>query len=223
MTAVNVVVLAQSVHVFTDTRASFVGLNAGNLVKCMPLPHMHLAIATRGPQVALDLFARVICERASTFDEALSFLDERGRELPRASWLNSRDAEAWLEPIDLILAGWTRRGPEAAAYFTHEEHGLPAWKIHKIQPILITPRVSSMSFDRLVCSHDRLSEMAAIMQEQAETCPGIVGGYAQETIIDSGGIYTRCLGRMELTRRRDAPASTDVRLPPAFAKHLART
>ncbi|WP_313522247.1 hypothetical protein [Shinella sp.] len=215
MTAVNVLRLEDSVHLFTDTRASAGGLFVAHVPKVNAIPHLSAAIATRGSLGALELISRAACDWARSFEDLKDAFRTNLKDLFEFKWPNPRDAEVWKQPLDIFVVGWSKAGPEAFSIFTHEEHGFPAFELVEIPFVCLTPTVSPLSLDHIGTSTDPVSLMPDIMQQQCDLNPGNVGGFMQHTLVIREGIQTRVLGKMQ--PREKAPA---VNLPEAFARHL---
>ncbi|WP_313526381.1 hypothetical protein [Shinella sp.] len=215
MTSVNILRLEDSVHLFTDTRASAGGLFVAHVPKVNAIPHLSAAIATRGAVGALELISRAACDWARSFDDLKDAFRTKLKDLFEFKWPNPRDAEVWKEPLDVFVIGWSKTGPEAFSIFTHDGHGFPAFELVEIPFVCLTPTVSPLSLDYLGSSLDPVSLMPEIMQQQCNGNPGSVGGFIQHTLVIREGIQTRIVGKVE--PQEEAPV---VRLPAAFARYL---
>ncbi|PTE07393.1 hypothetical protein [Mesorhizobium helmanticense] len=188
MTAINILKLADSVHLLTDGRVG-AGLAFGTVAKVMPLPHLTAAVATRGPARLLGLMSLMLCaEGTSDFDDLVG-------ELSRLQWICGQQGEPWqvetlAAEFDVVVAGIGSKGPAAYMVSNHGKNGLgEPWEVFDIPQVLATPPVSQSLFDEVFGADDPLAEMPRLVDAQ-RVHPSI-GGFAQLTSITADGISTR--------------------------------
>jgi hypothetical protein len=220
MTAINVVRLAESVHLFCDSMGSWGGAMLGHAVKCLPLPHLNVAIAARGPAIAIYGLIRMATgyrdfdHLRSQFASDLQYSTNDGR-------LSQYDAEALAHDLDIFVIGMGKNGPGAFLFFNHDLHGAASWEVHDIPYVVVTPTIPAEQFHALTNHRQPLEAIPAIMRAQCKLHPGTVGGTICETIVSAIGIGVRTHGNLV----REAPqahawTSAPVQLPQAFARHL---
>lgn len=211
MTAINVLIQDDAARIYTDTRAAVDGWAVGNVAKCQPLPHLNCAVATRGPVMALNYVVRLLGE-ASTFRDVRRILATKLPLQPQ----NEQDREIYKHDFEVWAVGYDGR-PQGFAIFGHNKHGLPAWKVLELGPLTVTPTIPEEAFRLL--SEAPVERITEVLMLQAIQNPEIIGGHAVETAVTPTGILTRSLGRLP-ERKPELPAN-GVKLPAAFAKHLA--
>lgn len=213
MTAINVVTTAEAVHVFTDTAVLFHDAQLCHAVKCLPVPHLNLVVATRGPAKALPIVHNLVsfCPSFKHVRETIAFEVKAARTaLP-----DPAERSVLAQDIDIIIAGYDGC-PRGFVLFTHERHGVEAWKGLDVSELFLP------SFDIGQVKHLRgpMKGYEALLQQAKQLAE--VGGFVQETIVDAIGIRTRCLGRMEQRAGKPfAGPEPTVSLPLAFAAHLS--
>ncbi len=214
MTAINVVCLPQSVHLFHDTAASYEGKIRGHAVKCIPLSHINVAIAVRGKAAAIYALVRMATGYAnyghlrSAFAADLNAMKSGGIGA-------HQDIEALQDDMDVFVIGMGQSGPGAFMFFSHDQHGEASWRAIDIPYIVTTPIIPPTAFQQLSYARDPLGAVREVMQIQCDSNPGIVGGRLCETIVSAEGITMRTHG--DLVRWRP---QSPVMLPLAFARHL---
>lgn len=223
MTAINVVRLEESVHLFCDSMGSWGGSMLCHAVKCLPLPHINVAIAARGPATAIYGLIRM----ATGYRDFDHLRDQFANDLRSATKdrrLSSADAEALSHDLDIFVIGMGKGGPGAFMFFNHDLHGEAAWQVHDIPYVVVTPTVPPQQFQILNDHRQPLEAIPAIMRAQCRLQPGTVGGTICETIVSAIGIGMRTHG--DLVREvQSAPnpytwTPAPVKLPDAFARHL---
>ena len=177
MTAINCVVTPEVAFIVTDTRAVAPGRPNFDAPKVLPIPHMHLAIATRGPMDSLIKAAAAICVGALNFDEARLFLDEAYDELG-------------LDEAEIFVAGIGINGPAAFVISKKNTGG----KVADIPYVVATPPVTGKTFDNF--TDDPVANMPALLSQQALDMGGRVGGFMNVTEIGRFGIASYTAGRI---------------------------
>lgn len=198
MTAVNVVIGADRVSLFTDAAAvNFAGQMRRLVSKTRSLPDMKCAIATRGLAGALSAFASILPTLAHDYDGL--FQAARNGDLVRAcSRLRSISTGrlSLVANFDLVVTGIGHRGPAAFMICNHNHHpGVKAWKAFKIPSVLIMPPVTLPERIR----NNPGAFMAVILDRQREHLEptlliprgrSIVGGFAECTTVTADQITT---------------------------------
>lgn len=191
MTAINIVLTHETAHLFCDSKAAFNGLHLAEVVKCLPVPHLNAAIATRGEARALAA-VHMMASNAAT-------LADLRKQLPVALRLAAKTDDTFLRAaggeLDVFVIAYERK-PSAFAIFTHSKHGYAPYSIVEIEGGAFTPTIPTARFNRLQSEHAGPAIGLAALHIQSETDPLTVGGHAQETIVDEGGIHTRTLGKL---------------------------
>lgn len=127
MTALNVILSDRHATIFSDTLGrKSVGRDL-HVPKVMPVPHLKLAVGTRGPMTFLGKAIGEICGGAFDFDSARAYL------ATHYSKLNLDDGE-------IVVAGWSelKRAPAAFAISALNTGS----KIFDVESVLISPLVS---------------------------------------------------------------------------------
>lgn len=170
MTALNVLVRPDAAVIVTDSKAVAPGQPPFDTAKVMPIPHMHLAIATRGPMESVIKVVGAVCVGAKNYDEARAFLDQAYGQLGLAG-------------VEIVVAGWGSKGP--AAFIVSDTN--TAGRVVDIERALVTPTVSPEAFDEFAA--DPIAGMPKLLERQAagNEC---VGGFMNvcqvgQTVIES--------------------------------------
>lgn len=176
MTAVNVFFRPDAAVIVTDTRAVAYGQRSFDTAKVMPVPHMHLAVATRGPMDALMRVVGAICVGAKNYEEARAFLDQAYGQLGLAG-------------VEIVVAGWGSNGPAAFVISDVNTGG----KVVDIDRALVTPTVPQADFEAFAA--DPVAGMPALLERQAagNEC---VGGYMNVAQIGRTVIESYAAGRI---------------------------
>lgn len=176
MTAINVIVRPDAAIIVTDTRAVAPGKPSFDTAKVMPIPHMHLAVATRGPMDALMRVVGAICVGAKNYDEARDFLDQAYGQLGLAG-------------VEIVVAGWGSKGPAAFVISDVNTGG----RAVDIAHVLVTPTVSPESFEEFAA--DPIAGMPSLLERQAagNEC---VGGHMLVTQVGRTVIESYAAGRI---------------------------
>ncbi len=176
MTAINVLLQPDLVVIVTDTRAR-TGMGPDfEAAKVLPMPHLHLAVATRGPMDALIKVAAAIGVGAKGYDEARAFLAEAYGRLG-------------LDDVEVVVAGWGEKGP--GAFIVSKAN--TAGQVMEIGHLLVTPSVSADAFEEFAA--DPVVGMPALLARQAAQSAD-VGGFINVTQIGPQVIESYCAGRI---------------------------
>ncbi|PZU23802.1 MAG: hypothetical protein DI589_05905 [Shinella sp.] len=186
MTAVNVLRLPDSVSIITDTLAVMPNGHWFHTSKCTPIPHLKLAVATRGVVAALPMMVREICANAHGFDTARDFLDRHFRGMPLAEF-DKAERLAWQHGVEVFVAGWSSQGPAAFMISTVNTD----WRVIDIPYAVCTPTVPPAEFEAF--SADPIRNMPALLSAQARA-DSSVGGSMIVTTISEHEILTYSAG-----------------------------
>ncbi|NRQ15588.1 hypothetical protein [Ensifer sesbaniae] len=188
MTAINVLRLDGSVTIITDTRARSHAGPDFDAPKVMPIPHMRLAIATRGKMDVLTKVVGAVCVAARDYDSARDFLREHFEGLG-------------LGPVDIFLAGWSKEGPAACIISSVNGNA-------DIPYIAATPMVPGEVLEAF--GADPVANMPALLQAQ-HAANSAVGGYINVTTVWADRIESYTAGAIEEVRRAVvAPVSRNL-------------
>lgn len=212
MTAINIIVQKDAVHVLTDTMAyDGFGLPLGTMTKVFPLQHIDAVVALRGPVTAGVLLSTAIGVMGEGFDQVLDRIEER---LPIA-FAGMQGLMHLCElgtNFDLLFAGISEsRGPVAFAICNHGIHKLPKWTLVSVDNLAVAP-ASPEIIDRVLNeivkgrdAHDLdpATDGLQILELQRRTAADLhngvsavcVGGAAVVTTVTPGAIATRTLRR----------------------------
>ena len=176
MTAINVILLNDSVTLVTDTKASGLDGRSFNVSKVAQIPHMQLAVATRGKITALDTVARLIAAHAFSYESARAYLASQ------FSILGVGD-------VEVFLAGWSEAGPAACFISTVNSGG----KIFDIAPlgVAVTPIVDQALYERFAT--DPIATMPDLLAAQHRGNSS-VGGFVNVTTVRAETIQTYTAG-----------------------------
>lgn len=174
MTAVNVLITQNYATLITDTLARTpIGADF-HASKSQAIPHMRIAVATRGPISALEKATRLLSQYAFDFASARSFLAANYAEL------GMNDAE-------IFVAGWDNDRP-AAFMISATNTGS---KIFDITYILVTPTVPEEALAAF--GDDPLAGVRALLDAQAGANDA-VGGYINVTQVGPAVIESYAAG-----------------------------
>jgi hypothetical protein len=174
MTAINVLITPEYASIITDTKATTPLGVSFNVAKVFAIPHMRLAIATRGKITALETVSRAVSQHCFNYESARAFLADHFDQLD-------------LGNVDVFVAGWSEGGP--AAFLISNVNS--ASKVTDIGYLALTPTVSPELFDRL--GSDPIGEMQTVMQAQADG-NSAVGGFINVTQVGAALIETYTAG-----------------------------
>jgi hypothetical protein len=200
MTALNVVCLADSVHLVSDGAAcDGDGRLAALFHKVTPLPHLNLAIGVRGVRAAAIMAVDTISVGATSYDDLRSRVakilkDYLGPVAP--AWEKQLGQDAL--KFEVVVAGWSEsRGPAAFVMATsdlNDAHGLPAWTPVDVPGAYFSPSNEQLSADfaRIQLSFDDATAVELVRRQRAMDR---VGSFVQLTTVRREGIETRILKR----------------------------
>lgn len=214
MTAVNVLVLQDSAVIVTDTLGIQPSGRRLHAAKCIPLPHMKLALATRGTLAANGMFARLLALEATDFESARAFLDRRFRELSTITYDDMSENHAWKAGVELFVAGWSKNGPAAFTVSTLNT----GYRVQDIPYVATTPTVPQHIFKSF--ADDPIANMPALLAAQAKADHN-VGGFMNVTHVGEREIVTYTAGAIPSPIVTEIP-TPEPKLPEAFAKHLRK-
>ncbi|MFB9947345.1 hypothetical protein ACFFP0_00725 [Rhizobium puerariae] len=196
MTALNIFVLDHAALIVTDSRT----VPAGNAppfdhAKCFTIPHLRLAVATRGKASLLPSLVRIISRFAGDFEAARALMQDDIRAFSAVPYDDVSERDAWADDWDIIVAGWMSAENRPAAFMicNHEKHGLSAWTIHDIEYMLSTPYIP---YAVKAASFDPVGQAVALVQAQHDCHPREIGGYVTGTFIDGEGISQIVMGKV---------------------------
>tara|TARA_R110002020_G_scaffold5179_4_gene21916 strand:- start:2893 stop:3651 length:759 start_codon:yes stop_codon:yes gene_type:complete len=211
MTAINIIRQRYRVSILTDGAGySPDGTLRGHLIKCMPIPHLRAAVATRGSGLLTALFASNFGYAATDFDHLVSIggaLAEQLYDQNFAAISGSTETE-----LELYLGGWSESNnrPEAYVLCSDDRHGFEKWELHPIPedvtaaPVPSGDDLLSAGFDLGMDPADfdpvRHGLMLMEVQRRMKLPPSpygndchIVGGFACLTEITKDGIGQRII------------------------------
>jgi hypothetical protein len=188
MTAVNVLLTKDAVHVLTDCLASD-ETGTHILAKAWPLPHLNAVVAVRGVYHAALAFIIALSRTGPTsLDELisrLSDLEEIVTNGPADEWMR----KAWGDAFDLVVAGWGARGPAAYLVSNNSWHGNRPWEVKEIEHFVFLPLISN--FAEIIVSRDPVAKFPLAVDSQRQSKPEMIGGAAQLTTVTADMITTR--------------------------------
>lgn len=191
MTAINILRRDDSVSIITDSRAHTAVGPDFDVPKVMPIPHMRLAVATRGKMESLLKVVGAICVAARDYDGARVFLMEHFDELGLGS-------------VDIFLAGWGTDGP--AACLVSSVNG-----VADIPYVAVTPMAPQAVFEAF--GEDPVANMPALLQAQHEA-NSAVGGFINVTTVWADRIETYTAGVIDEVRRVvEVGVTTHISIP----------
>lgn len=200
MTAVNIIKLDDTVHLFTDTKISGAGLPVGcQVAKCFPIPHLNAAIATRGRKQALDLMVRIASSRATNYADLRRVFGNL-RQRAGDTYFTDEDRQVWEQNLDVFIVGLDGGSPDAFAVFNHGDHGMPPWELIDIPYVILLPPVPNELMAEFAGSDQPLTLMSKIMETQSRLHPAVIGGRFQATTVRQDGIFTTILPQIESAR-----------------------
>lgn len=187
MSAVNIGILHDRVLMLTDTKG-LLGDIQYQTNKVATLPHSRLAIAIRGHTAALRVFERTLAIHAPLYDQAVTFIAERFRQIVDGIYEDQAEAFAMREDIDLFVAGWSRTGPAAFWVSSYQNGGA----ISRVTSVVTFPAISAAA----ASSFRSISDLPYLMRAQAHEHVG-VGGTIIVTEIAENGIHQYPAGALD--------------------------
>lgn len=174
MTVVNVLIHDGYATLITDTLATSPLRPDFHVSKVRELPHMRLAVATRGNIGAVDKVATALCQYADNYDTARFFLDTYFSGLE-------------LGEVDVFVVGYDEDKP-AAFMISSVNTGS---KVVDIPYVLATPTVSDEAFSKF--TDDPVANMMEFVAEQCRKDAGC-GGWVNVTQVGPAVIETYTAG-----------------------------
>jgi|HubBroStandDraft_4_1064222.scaffolds.fasta_scaffold04499_4 hypothetical protein len=210
MTAMNVVVQRDCVHLVTDGAAVDSTERLAHLLhKVTPMPHLNAAIGVRA---SARCTASVIVDAISSGAHSCDDLSTRIVEILRATidpirpiW-EAKFGRSVLQ-ADVIVAGWSETiGPHAYIVATGNHHGddMPAWTVLPIGGTFLTPTNTQLAtdFSNLQLEFDDNAAVELVTRQRAiarqvstKKMPCGVGAFVQLCTVHETGIETRILKR----------------------------
>lgn len=174
MTIVNVLIHGSYATIITDTKATMPFGEEFHVSKVRPIPHMRLAIATRGRLDAVDKIAAELGRHAYDFASSKSFLELCFAGLE-------------LGPVDVFVAGYD--GGKPAAFMVSNVNS--GGKIIDIPYLMTTPQVSDEDFAKF--SSDPVGGLLEFVQAQCRA-DNRCGGWINVSQIGPAVIETYTAG-----------------------------
>lgn len=202
MSAINVLLQSNAVHVFTDAAiyqpdGALVGIGP----KQRLLPHLNAAMAMRGAYLGLAPIAEEL-SAAPSFDALREGVVPTLQACAEyyAHLLNQCAAGP---DFEIVVGGVSETtGPSAYIIASHNRYGEP-WTILDLEGLSVTPaneavqrRISEIANGRAADDLDPAVDGLAVLEAQrAGDAGAFVGGFAQLTTIDPAGLHSRILRR----------------------------
>lgn len=203
MSAINVLVQSDCVHLYTDAAAYQPdGRLDGIVQKARSMPHLNCAAAMRGAFVGFAPIMEEISAAGTSFDA-------QRENMPRLLQACAVAYDHLLSQcshgpeFEVIIAGISEtRGPSAYLVPSHDHYGEP-WSIIDLEGLSATPasgvvhqRINEIAAGRNADQLDPITDGLAIMEAQrAEGSGAFVGGFAQLTTVDADGVHSRIIHR----------------------------
>lgn len=214
MTAINIFRKKASVSMLVDGAGyDALGIYRQPVLKCIPIPHLRAAVATRGSEAATPLFASLLA-RFTSFDQALA----EGAELIEDNFddiqsVLKRSPEA---ECQIFLAGWSesKNAPESYVLtsFFNPAQGLEPWEFHPLEEASAAPLPSPSAIAAAglaITSVERFNPVidgVKLMEAQRATRVHVtadergdelclVGAFAMLTTITAAGVEQRVIHR----------------------------
>ena len=208
MSAINVLVRSDAVHLLTDAA---IYQKDGNITaigpKCRPMPHLNCAVAMRGAYLGMAPIMEEIQAANVPFDELKSKIVDLLKACSE-TYASLLDQCADGPDFEIVLAGISEsEGPQACLIASHNRYGEP-WRVLGIEGLTALPcdetilkAVQTRISGRKAEDVDPISDGLAIMEIQrassrlsnGELC--IVGGFAQLTTVTVASITTGIIRR----------------------------
>lgn len=210
MTAVNVIVCPDAVHLVTDGAAvDREGRLATIAMKVIPLPHMLVALAYSGPANFLSAMADLAGSCGASYDDLRDGLAAHTDRISGAA-INQHGLA-----FQVVVAGWSLRSrrPEAFTFNTHG-NGAPAYTAAGIELAQVMPgcpdgRIEAEIFPVIEAGGFDIEKVAGDLVEIQRTIPADcalamggggavspnVGVWAQLTTVTRNDVRTRIVRR----------------------------
>jgi len=229
MTAINVFIRPDAVHVLTDGAGY---APDGRLLtieqKVIPLASLSVVLAARGIIGLLHLYAEQISKSFTTFDGLVEGVTAEVWKVIEHS--QGKFSPGILEAhFDLIIAGWSERRDRAEMYLlcNHDTYGIPAWELAQADDGYISPgseelfaRLRARGVDVFEKLDPETDGLRIIEEQRGMTWPPaaggepirVVGGFCQLTTVRRDEITTRILKRWpdRIGERIDAIRETTI-------------
>jgi hypothetical protein len=200
MTALNVFLRKDAVHVLTDGAACDPN---GDLVKAVskvfPLAHTNAVLATRGVNGLLPLLGFAV-DGAPSFDATADILPAKTREILAS--VSHAQGGTDLGTLDVVLAGISEtRGPACLAVFNHSNYGVPASELQELDGFVSpsNPELFATFEANGLDIHGRdfnpEFDGPWIMSKQRDIPGSMVGCFCQLTTVTADEITTRIVRR----------------------------
>ena len=208
MSAANVVITRDAVHLFTDSAAcDGLGRVERLVSKVRTLPGGRCAIAIRGPLGALDALAEILPTLGRDVDQLRAVAADGRLRVALSRWRQAlRGRFALTFDYDVTVVGWGEHGPAAFLFSSHRKMRRDDGSsvAQTFEPFDIT-RGNVMPAIRLPegAERDPLAAMPEIMRRQRDHRePSIllpkgrrfVGGFVEQTTVTRDGAVTRRVG-----------------------------
>lgn len=163
--------------------------------KVYTAPHVPLVVAARGPIGAADQIGTMIALMHKTFDDVVDRIEAGFPTIHQNYATNTGCPELPdVANLEIVLAGWSRRRSEAAAFFIKAGN----WKLIAIDPVFAAPLPSSFQPAGDLTEQMAADNIIAILEAQRREFPQAVGGFVQLTTVTEDAISERILRRWDL-------------------------
>ena len=200
MTAINIFLLDGAAAIVTDTRCTDSTGAVYDVSKCLPIPHMRLAVATRGKRAMTGSVARILSVGSKDYDSAKPLLQVRLRDLATVAYLDASERDAWRSEWEIYIVGWSRdrRAPAAFLVVNHDKLGQKPFEVVEIEYMASAPYLPApVEAARL----DPPGNFMALLQAQHDHDPKNIGGFATVTTVHQLGIQQEVIGRLQERQR----------------------
>lgn len=167
--------------IVTDTLAKPAFGPDFHTAKVVPIPHMRIAVATRGRMNALGTVAGLLMAGACNYETARAFLATGYRDLR-------------LGDVEIVVAGWSEKGPAAFIISSTNSDG----KVIDIGHVMVTPTVPGDLAQAF--ASDPVGGMPGLLR--AQTRSGVVGGQMVVTQVGEHTIESYCAGIIDVSETR---------------------
>lgn len=208
MSAVNVLVQSNAVHLLTDAAIYQPdGMLSGLTQKVRSMPHLNCAAAMRGGYLGLAPIMEEISAAGTSFDSLKANMPALLRGCA-AQYLHLLDRCAAGPEFEVVIAGISETdGPSAYVVPSHDRYGEP-WTVTDLAGLVALPcdehllaEVQRIADGRSADDLDPIKDGLAIFDAQrahphlsnGDVC--FVGGYAQLTTVTADGIASRIIRR----------------------------
>jgi hypothetical protein len=204
LSALNVCVTANAVHIFTDAASydASTGKHTGYSQKVAMLAHLPALIATRGSMALLPLFSWECGSKFQTFDDMVAGLVDTAQAC--ASALESVIAKCGSSQIEIVAAGFSQTHNRPQAYLLQNEKG---WTLSPIELAHVSPaddelkvKVAALGIDPAEPGHGHrlMREQHSRTWQLGGASISAVGGWCQIATVSKYGVSSRVLERWPL-------------------------